>query len=184
MKKFFLNYWVQLGLAVVIAFIVSFGFTYFIKDWTRSDVISICAAVVLIWQVGISRWVSIPARELSVIQLDRQKREEKERREPRVSFEYVRSEYGRGEYTAPGFNVRNSGQVDIEDLKIEPLMPTLNKDTQANILSLWSSPKRLSVGSSSFVQLRIGQGAIVKITVVASVAGRQFDSWDQDFTRG
>ncbi len=141
-----------------------------------TGILSFLLAAYSVWD-NRSRWKIEEAR--------RQKAEEKKNK-PKLTLTYVKAEKsGHFEFTLPGFEIRNVGDVPANNLKVDFIFePNCAEQSQKQIKERINFPQRLDPGTNFIGNIFLGPGGTINLALVLNADSMDEMRWAHKFVRG
>ncbi len=132
---------------------------------------------------GYREWAN---RQRWKVEDERRNSTEEKLKKPKLTLTYVKAEKtDHYEFTLPGFEIKNVGEVPVTNLKIDFVFDTnCAEQTQKQIKERISIPARLESGSTFQEKIFLGPGGIISLTLVINADSMNEMKWTHKFVRG
>jgi hypothetical protein len=116
----------------------------------------------------------------------RQKAHDEKSQIPKLKIDYVAAEKkGQWDYSLPGFEIHNVGDVPAENFKVEFLFEdNCPEQSRKQILSYLKFPTKLDPGTSCRGTIFLGPGGSIYLTLVVTADSMDEKRWPNRFVRG
>jgi hypothetical protein len=117
---------------------------------------------------------------------ERRNSSEAKAKKPKITLNYIKAEKsGHFEYTLPGFEIKNVGEVLANNLKVDFVFDAnCGEQTQKQIKERINIPNRLDPGTSFQEKIFLGPGGTISLTLVINADSMEEIKWTHKFVRG
>jgi hypothetical protein len=107
-------------------------------------------------------------------------------KKPKLTLTYIKAEKtGQFEYTLPGFEIKNIGEVPITNFKIDFVFePNCPEQSRKQIKERINIPTRLDSGTNFQEKIFLGPGGTINLTLVINADSMDEIKWTHKFVRG